>query len=287
MLKTKPEKKFPVDYKEPYEFRLLIGDSIICQRYFKINNFNSLSLSSIELTNTIRFCANLINEDLKSKSRIYSWHMAPMIFDTEDKMNEWFSNPKNYENIKSYETIVIRDVNASEFIWDVDEKALIKCEKKTNDGTFTNPLTEKETLTYEFAFYVNDRKVASTIFDGVYPYYIRRNIDLSNTRGKFEGDDLTRLSFDSYILNRLVYDRQDLIKKIVKELCYVCSVSDNSFYTLTEIFKSKNDKTIYNLNINDQKEFNTKYAKEIAKAREYYYGSSVNKESKKNKSSQK
>jgi hypothetical protein len=213
--------------------------------------------------------------------------MAPMIFDTEEQMEEWFSKPSNYENIKSFETIVIRDENASEYIWDADDKKLIKCEKKTNDGTFTNPLTEKDTLTYEFAFYVNDKKIASTVFDGVYPYYIRRNIDLSNTRGKFEGDDLTRLSFDSYILNRLVYDRQDLIKKIVKELCYVCSVSDNSFYTLFETFKGKNGKKVtYNLNINDQKELNTKYAKEIAKAKEYYFGS-VGKDSKKNKSSQK
>ena len=287
MLKNKAEKRYPADYKEPYEFRLLIGDSIICQRYFKINNFNSLSLSSMELTNTIRFCANLIDEDLKSKSRVYSCHMAPMIFDNEEQMEEWFSKPSNYVNIKSFETIVIRDENASEYIWDVDDKKLIKCEKKTNDGTFTNPLTEKDTLTYEFAFYVNDRKIASTIFNGVYPYYIRRNIDLSNTRGKFEGDDLTRLSFDSYILNRLVYDRQDLIKKIVKELCYVCSVSDNSFYTLVETFKGKNGKKIsYNLNINDQKELNSKYAKEIAKAKEYYFGG-VSKDSKKNKSSQK
>ena len=158
MLKNKAEKRYPADYKEPYEFRLLIGDSIICQRYFKINNFNSLSLSSIELTNTIRFCANLIDEDLKSKSRMYSWHMAPMIFDTEEQMEEWFSKPSNHENIKSFETIVIRDENASEYIWDADDKKLIKCEKKTNDGTFTNPLTEKDTLTYEFAFFVNDKK---------------------------------------------------------------------------------------------------------------------------------
>ena len=50
MLKNKTEKKDSIDYKEPYEFRLLIGDSIICQRYFKINNFNQASLTSMELT---------------------------------------------------------------------------------------------------------------------------------------------------------------------------------------------------------------------------------------------
>lgn len=288
MLKTKAEKRYPNDYKEPYEFRLLIGDSIICQRYFKINNFNQLSLSSVELTNTIRYCANLINEDLKSKSRMYLWHMCPMIFDNEDQMFKWFSNPENYEKIMSYETIVIRDENASEYIWDANEKELIKCEKKTDDGTFTNPLTDRDILTYELAFYVNDVKVVSTSFEGVYPYYVRRNIDLSNTRGKFDGDDLTRLSFDSYIINRLVYDRQDLIKKVVKEICLTCSVSDNSYYTLVEVFKGDNGKNVsYNLLLNDPKEMNIRYANEIARAKEYYYGGNGVKEVKKNKSSQK
>jgi hypothetical protein len=213
----------------------------------------------------------MIDEDLKSKSRIYAWHMAPLVFEDAGQMREWFENPNNSSKVREYENIALRGENESEFTWDGEK--LIECEKKINDGTFTTPLTEKDTVTYEFAFYVNDKKVASTIFDGVYPYYIRRNIDLSNTRGKFEGEDTTKLTFESYILNRLVYDRQDLIKKIVKELCYVCSVSDNKFYTTTETFKKKNgEKVSYNLNFNDPKILNAKYAKEIAKAKKYLYG---------------
>lgn len=265
------ERRAPADYKEPYEFRLLIGDSIICQRYFKINNFNQLSLSSVELTETIRRCANMIDDDLKSKSRVYAWHMSPIVFETEEEMRAWFSIPENASKIKFYDNIAVRDENSSEFFWNGEE--LIPCEKRIYDGTFTTPLSEKDVLTYEFAFYVNEKKVASTIFEGVYPYFIRRNIDLSNTRGKFEGDDLTRLTFESYILNRLVYDRQDLIKKIVKEICYVCSSAENNYYTQEVTFVNNDmSKTSYNLNINDQKVLNSKYAKEIAKAKEYYQG---------------
>ena len=69
MLKTKAEKRYPTDYKEPYEFRLLLGDNIICQRYFKIPNFNPASLNSTELTETLRKCARMIDSDLKSKTR--------------------------------------------------------------------------------------------------------------------------------------------------------------------------------------------------------------------------
>jgi hypothetical protein len=276
MLKNKQDKKSPSDFKEPYEFRLLIDDNIICQRYFKINNFNQNSLHSLELTDTIRECANMIDEDLKSKTRVYLWHMAPLVFQNETEMRNWFAKPENAANAKIFENIVLRDKDASEYTWDGEK--LILCEKKICDGTFTNPLTEKDTLTYEFAFYVNDRKVASTIFDGVYPHYIRRNIDLSNTRGKFEGEDLSRLGFESYILNRLVYDRQDLIKKIVKEICYVCSVPEDSFYTQVETFKKPNGEVVtYPLNVNDPKVFNAMYAKEIAKAKKYLFGNPYNK----------
>lgn len=276
MIKNKQDKKSPSDFKEPYEFRLLIDDNIICQRYFKINNFNPNSLYSLELTDTIRECASMIDEDLKSKTRVYLWHMAPLVFQNETEMRDWFAKPENAAKVKMFENIVLRDKDASEYTWDGEK--LIFCEKKICDGTFTTNLTEKDTLTYEFAFYVNDRKIASTIFDGVYPYYIRRNIDLSNTRGKFEGEDLSRLGFESYILNRLVYDRQDLIKKIVKEICYVCSVPEDSFYTQVETFTKPNGEVVtYPLNINDPKVFNAMYAKEIAKAKKYLYGNSYNK----------
>lgn len=248
MLKNKIEKKGPSDYIEPFEFRLLIGDSIICQRYFRINNFNPNSLTSIELTNTIRACAQMINEDLKSKSRIYTWYMAPLVFENEEEMIEWFANPINASRLSQYENITLRDTT-TEFIWDGEQ--LIKCEKQSEDTTFTAPLTERDILTYEFAFFVNGKKVVSSIFEGIYPHFIRRNIDLSNLRGKFEGEDITRLGAESYLLNRLVCDRPDLIKKIVRDICYVCAVSDNNYYTQVDTYKQPNGKKVnYSLNIN-------------------------------------
>lgn len=274
MIRNRQERKAPSDYKEPYEFRLLIGDSIICQRYFRINNFNPLSLNSVELTDTIRMCANMINEDLKSKSRVYTWHMAPLVFNNEEEMRGWFANPNNIARLKPYENITLKDEKKSEFSWDGEK--LIECEKKIDDGTFTTSLTDKDTLTYEFAFYVNDKKIASTIFDGVYPYFIRRNIDLSNTRGKFEGEDISRLGFESYILNCLVQDRPDLIKKIVREICGVCSVVEDDFYTLTESFTKADGKEVtYPLNVTSPKVMYANWAKEIAKAKKYLYGDTV------------
>ena len=269
--KVRQERKVPSDYKEPYEFRLLIGDSIICQRYFKINNFNQLSLSSVELTNTVRACAQMIDDDLKSKSRIYTWHMSPLVFNNEDEMYSWFANPEHKEwvkNLRMNENVFLRDENAPEYTW-TGEK-LIPHEKKINDGTFTSSLQDKDICTYEFAFYVNDKKIISTTFDGVYPYFIRRNIDLSNTKGRFEGDDITRLGFDSYLLNTLVFDRPDLIKKVVKELCYVCSVPEDDYYTVIDSYYLPDGKKVnYPLNMYKYSNLYPQWGPEIAKAKAY------------------
>jgi hypothetical protein len=270
--KNRQERKGPSDYKEPYEFRLLIGDSIICQRYFKINNFNNLSLNSLELTNTIRGCAQMIDDDLKSKSRIYTWHMSPLVFNNEDEMYAWFNNPEHEEWVKKLrinENVFLRSEGLPEYTWTGEE--LILNEKRIGDGTFTDELHDKDIVTYELAFYVNEKKVVSTTFEGVYPYFIRRNIDLSNTRGKFEGDDITRLSFDSYILHTLVADRSDLIKRIVKEICYVCSVTDNDYYTLVDTYVGPNGKKVnYQLNLSKYSTMYPQWGPEIARAKAYY-----------------
>ena len=270
MLKKQIEKKAPTDYKEPYEFRLLIGDSIICQRYFRINNFNPLSLNSLELLGTIRECARMIDEDLKSKTRVYTWYIAPLIFETEEKMREYFSNPKNIKKCGHYENIFIKQEGSSEFIWDGEK--IIECQKNSEDNTFTAPLTDKDVLSYEFAFYVNGKKIISTMFEGVYPYFIRRNIDLTNTRGRFEGEDISRLGFESYLLHCLVGGRTDLIKKIVKEICYVCSSTEDEYYTTIDTYKTDKKETTYDLDFNNPKKLNNSFAKEIAKAKKYFAG---------------
>lgn len=260
------ENRASVEYKEPYEFRLMIGNAIICQRYFKINDFNPISLSSIELANTVRACAQMIDDDLKSKSRIYTWHMAPLVFKNEDEMRRWFANPDNVKGVRLNELITFRDEKLPDYRWNGEK--LVLNDKVNDDKTFNGDLSERDFITYEFGFFVNDRKVISTTFEGVYPYFIRRNIDLSNTRGKFEGDDLSRLSFDSYLLNCLVVERPNLIKKIVEELAYVCSVPENDYYTTSDTYVGKKGmKKKYNFNI--KQIFEGRYGKEMADYKKY------------------
>ena len=69
------------DYKERFEFVLTTGGNIICQRYFRIGNFNPISLKSNELMDTIRGCAEMIDNDLKEVDAIIReyYDMKPLV----------------------------------------------------------------------------------------------------------------------------------------------------------------------------------------------------------------
>ena len=84
------------NYRERFQFVVRVNDNIICQRYFKINRFNNDCLTSRELFETLdgyrgksqeNFeylskddselgVVQLIQRDLESKSRIYTWATA-------------------------------------------------------------------------------------------------------------------------------------------------------------------------------------------------------------------
>ena len=85
----------PRDYKERFEFVLTTGGNIICQRYFRINNFNPTSLKSYELTEALRSCVRTIDKDLRDKTQAYLEMYAPKTFDTADEMRAFVANPEN------------------------------------------------------------------------------------------------------------------------------------------------------------------------------------------------
>ena len=79
------------DYKEErFEFTVYVNDNIICKRNFRIYNFIENSMNTWEFKDKLDEIVRLIDDDLKSKSRVYSWYYfnpnAP-----ED--NEEFTSP--------------------------------------------------------------------------------------------------------------------------------------------------------------------------------------------------
>lgn len=249
MAEVKKQFEQALAFKERFEFRLTVGDDIICQRYFRIGNFNPLSLRSNELADAIRGCAQIIDNDLKSKSLIYLQIFAPRIFNTMEEFEKYIENEKNREGFVRGEGIVIKTEKDHDFAWNgVD--GLIPLTFKFEDGEFSEPLKDEDYVTYKFSFldYGRDwaetsvgREICSTSWVGVYPRFVRNSIDLSNRRGKLDPEDIYRVGFEQYILYKLVEDRSDLVWKLVKEICYACSESDDNYYKTMNEFES-NDK---------------------------------------------
>ena len=220
------------DYKERFEFKLTFGNNIIIQRYFKINNFNDNSLKSYELAEVIRACTKLIDNDLKAKSQTYLEIAAPMVFNTVEEMNNYFSNEDHAKEMRMGLGISVKE-SVHDYFWGSNGKP-VEASFKFDDNEFSNELTQDDMIDYKFAFCVDGKEVCSAVWTGVYPKYIRNSIDLSNKRGRQDGEDTSRLSFEEYLAFKIVEGRSELVWKIIKDICYVCSVQDNSFYTLYE-----------------------------------------------------
>lgn len=243
MAEVKKQFEQALAFKERFEFRLTVGDDIICQRYFRIGNFNPTSLRSNELVDTIRGCADTIDRDLKSKSLIYLEIFAPRIFNTMEEFENYIKSETNRNSLVRGEGVVIRNIKDHDFAWNgVD--GLIPLDFKFEDGEFSEPLTPDDFVTYKFAFLDYGREVCSATWVGVYPRFVRNSIDLSNKRGKLDPEDIYRVGFEQYILYKLVEGRNDLVWKLVKEICYTCSNNEDSWYTTTNEFTTPSGEVV-------------------------------------------
>ena len=192
------------NYRERFQFQLKINDNIICQRYFKINRYNSESLNSRELYKTLDRCVGLIQNDLEAKSRVYTWNTCA----SKSKLTGYAKD----ENGKPINEVTYIDVPAKE--WDEDE--------------FVKPWE----VTFNFSFLVDDNVVYNNIWDGSqYPKYVRNSVDITNSKSP-------------YIMVQIMNNgREDLVVEIIKRICEVCSNEDQEsvrVYTKSERYTNDN-----------------------------------------------
>lgn len=243
MTEIKKQSNEPRDYKERFEFVLTTGGNIICQRYFRINNFNKESLKSYDLTAAVRHCVAAIDKDLKDKTAVYLSRFSPRIFNTVEEMSNYVEGHAN-EFILG-EGIVVRSDNKTDYFYCGDGK-FKAIGSKFDDGELSANSADMNKTTYVFTFKVDGRDVCTCQWDGYYPKFVRDKIDLSNKRGKFPEEDIDRLSFEQYLLYKMVEGKSDLVYGLIKTICQACSYPNSEDYITTtdEIISEWNNDSV-------------------------------------------
>lgn len=245
-------------FKERFQFLLYANENVICQRYFRVNNFDYSSIESLELKKVMDECVEMIKNDLTEKSRTYLWYtdkspikMNGFCFDENLTTEDVFSltNGKSGTVTLSNSATVKKDY--FDYYSVANEQEEYK-DERPNDW---------ETV-FKFVFIMDDKVLYEQLWDAnVYPKYIRNSVDLSNSNAFYKNRDPLTLSFALSLIYHLTNGKRDLVYHIIKKICDTLSAS-----YCDEFERVK--KTIYN---NRDKNGNVVASKT-------YYCSTVNKE---------
>jgi len=181
------------DYKEErFEFTLFVNDNIICKRNFRIYNFIEGSMGTIDFKEKVDEIVNLIDDDLKSKSRVYTWY---------------YFNPKEPEAFEEFAGQPLEPWACTfKFVVSDNKRDVIT---KIWDGyAYPKPIREKVDL--------SNKNVKVTNKDGQTFSYDKETFFKAN-----EG----RLSFEHEVLKAMILDKPDVLLQITKKICEACSPS--------------------------------------------------------------
>ena len=179
------------DYKEErFEFALFVNDNIICKRNFKIFNFIEGSMNTLEFKETVDKVVEIIDNDLKSKSRVFTWYYFNP--NEPDAFEEFAGKP--LEPWACTFKLVISD-NKREVI------------SKIWEGyAYPKPIREKVDL--------SNKNVKVMSKEGQTFSYEKESFFKAN-----EG----RLSFEHEVLKSMITDKSDVLLQITKKICEACS----------------------------------------------------------------
>lgn len=185
--------------EERFEFALLINDNLICKRYFKIPNYIEDSMNTAEFKNLCDYLVFKIDEDLKSKSRVYTWYFFDEnIEDENDEFRKELAEPWEYTF-----KFVIYDNKKEMYVRIWDGYGYPKYVRSQVD--ITNKyvkLQDKNERTFAY-----DKEV----------YY--KNMG-------------NKIPFDAYLQRSMIMDKEDLIKTILDSITETCS--RNEGYSLRD-----------------------------------------------------
>ena len=148
-------------------------------------------------------------------------------------MEAYVADPSNADRLVLGEGLVVRGNSKTDYVY-TKNGDVAELGHKFDDGELTEVPIEDNKVTYKFAFKVDGREACTMVWDGYYPKFVRDKIDLSNKRGKVEDDEVDRLSFEQYLLYKMVQGKSDLVYRLIKNICQACSNPDNKSYATSE-----------------------------------------------------
>lgn len=221
------------EYKEErFEFAIYVNDNIICKRNFRIYNFIENSMNTLEFKEKVDEIVNMIDDDLKSKSRVYTWkYFNPNEIDETDE----FHNPLINHWACTFKLVISdnkRDVITK--IWD--------------GYAYPKYIRDKVDL--------SNKNVKITTKDGKTYVYDKET---------FFKDNEGKLSFEHEVLKGMIMDKQDVLLQITKKICEACSpskdeIKEKGYFDPKENAKYLNRYTIIEEYGNDNGEKGKKYA---------------------------
>lgn len=225
--------------EERFEFALFVNNNLVCKRNFKITNYIEESMQSLDFKDTIDEIVTMIDNDLKSKSRVYTWY-----YYDEKNPDPEFTEPL-LEPWKSTFKFVVTDNKRPVItkIWDGYGYPK-SVRDKVDIVNKTVKITTRDGKTFVF-----DKET-----------YFEENKD--------------RLSPELYVLRAQIMDKPDLLLAITKKICETCSPREDGYqttsdYILYETYKNKDFARDENGNV--QKDENGNPIFKSAKGKRYYY----------------
>lgn len=201
-MSNKEQKRDFSDVEYRFSFALTINDSenggediIIVKRDFNIYNLDEESLHSLELKECVDDIVNMINRDLKSKSRVYTWCNMPMEIKT---------------TVNGKRTIGVYH-GSNPLADDMSEE-------------FSTPISETNQTTFKFTLFDKGKPVITKIWSGDgYQFSVRNSVDLTNKKFKHENTKNVEMDFSKQVAQRASVDKPDLTSVIMRHISSTCA----------------------------------------------------------------
>jgi hypothetical protein len=173
--------------KNRFEFSIFVNENLVCKRNFRINNFSDCSFHSMDFKDTMDKIVKWLDDDLKSKSRVYLWYNVDL--DSNEKEEDEMPLPNPWETTFK---IVVTD----------NEKEVFS---KIWDGSYYPPYIKQNVDIINKYFQVATTASGEPITK------------------EYSKIDKNRLDNDHYMKYMVGKDRENFSDVIIKAICEVCS----------------------------------------------------------------